>query len=156
MLERKEVTWFPAYGAEIRGGTANCTVIISDVMIGSPVVLNPDILVAMNKASLDKFQSSLKPGGIFFFDSSLVRNPVLRGDIRSIAVPATKIAGSIGNTKSANMVMLGALIAEAAVLKKSSIMTTFEGPSGYMVNIGSKMNTSSILEGMKYIEDSKS
>ena len=74
MLENKEVTWFPSYGAEVRGGTANCTVIISDEMIGSPVVRNPEILIVMNEASLDKFQPRLKNGGILIFDSSLIKN----------------------------------------------------------------------------------
>jgi 2-oxoglutarate ferredoxin oxidoreductase subunit gamma len=92
MLEKKAVTWFPSYGAEMRGGTANCTVIIADAMIGSPVVLNPDILVAMNRASLEKFQPRLKQGGVVLYDSSLIRRPGLRGDVETISVPATKIA----------------------------------------------------------------
>jgi 2-oxoglutarate ferredoxin oxidoreductase subunit gamma len=155
MMERKEATWFPSYGAEMRGGTANCTVIISDSMIGSPVVLNPDILVAMNKASLEKFQPCLKSSGLLMYDSSLVKSPLLRRDVRAIGVPATQVASSIGSVKSANMVMLGALIAAASLLRKSSIMKTFEGPSGYVVNTGSKMNTNSVLEGVKYVENTK-
>src|SRR3989338_5832303 len=75
MLEGRHVTWFPSYGAEVRGGTANCTVIISDEMIGSPVVRNPEILVVMNEASLDKFQPRLKSGGILIFESSLIKKP---------------------------------------------------------------------------------
>jgi 2-oxoglutarate ferredoxin oxidoreductase subunit gamma len=152
MLEKKAVTWFPSYGAEIRGGTANCTVIISDTMIGSPVVLNPDVLVAMNRASLEKFQPRLKQGGVVLYDSSLIRSPGLRGDVETVSVPATKIASAIGNTKSANMVMLGALVARTGILKKSSVVKLFETPSGSMGNTGSKMNTNSILEGIKYIE----
>jgi 2-oxoglutarate ferredoxin oxidoreductase subunit gamma len=156
MLEGKRVTWFPSYGAEMRGGTANCTIIISDEMIGSPVVLNPDILVVMNKASLDKFQPRLKAKGLLVYDSSLIKNATLRGDIAPISVPATKIASAMGNTKSANMVMLGALISKAGLLKKTSIAKIFEDKSGYMRDTGSKINTYSILEGMKYIEHSKS
>jgi 2-oxoglutarate ferredoxin oxidoreductase subunit gamma len=102
MREKKEVTWFPSYGAEMRGGTANCTVIISDDMIGSPVVLNPDILVVMNSASLDKFQQRLRRKGLLFYDSSLIKSPSFRAEVEPVAVPATKIASALGNAKSAN------------------------------------------------------
>ncbi|MEW6109109.1 MAG: 2-oxoacid:acceptor oxidoreductase family protein [Nitrospirota bacterium] len=156
MYESKEVTWFPSYGAEMRGGTANCTVVISDDMIGSPVVLNPDILITMNKASLDKFQRSLKKNGLLFFDGSLIKNPDFRSDIEPVSVPATKIASSIGNTKSANMVMLGSLIAKTSLLKKSSIVKIFESRSQLGKNSTGKMNINSVLEGIKYIEDKKS
>jgi 2-oxoglutarate ferredoxin oxidoreductase subunit gamma len=156
MVENKEVTWFPSYGAEMRGGTANCTVIISDEMIGSPVVLSSDILVIMNKASLEKFQPRLKRRGLIFYDSSLIKDAVLRDDARGISVPATEIASSAGNTKAANMVMLGALIAETALLRKSSILQIVEGPSKSPRGNGIKVNTNSILKGIQYIEDTKS
>lgn len=148
MAEGKKVTWFPSYGAEMRGGTANCTVIVSDDMIGSPVVFNPDILVAMNRASLEKFQERLIKKGLLFYDSSLIKNPVIRKDIVSVSVPATGIAGSIGSTKSANMVMLGSLIARTGLLKASSVIGIFEGPA-------LKINTAAIMKGIKYIEDTK-
>lgn len=156
MLEGKEVTWFPSYGAEMRGGTANCTVIISDNMIGSPVVFSPDILIVMNKASLDKFQNMLIKRGLMFLDSSLIINPDLRKEIKVVRVPATKIAGLLGNTKSANMVMLGALIARTGILKKSSIVDIFKDRSAKMGNTGADINMNSFLEGIKYIEDTKS
>ncbi|MEC4676565.1 MAG: 2-oxoacid:acceptor oxidoreductase family protein, partial [Nitrospirota bacterium] len=122
MTEKKETTWFPSYGVEMRGGTANCTVIISDEMIGSPIVRNPDILVTMNRPSYDKFQPGLIKKGILFLDSSLVKKPDFRRDIETVHVPATEIAGSSGSTRSANMVMLGALIARTGILKKTSIL----------------------------------
>jgi 2-oxoglutarate ferredoxin oxidoreductase subunit gamma len=156
MLEGKEVTWFPSYGAEMRGGTANCTVVVSDDMIGSPVVLNPDMLVVFNNASLDKFQPMLKKKGILLYDVSLIKKPVLRKDIEALAVPATKIAGSIGNTKSANMVMLGALIAKTSILQKSAIVKIFENHPGSAKNYNGKTNINSVLEGIKYVEDKKS
>ena len=155
MLERKEVTWFPSYGAEMRGGTATCTVIISDEMIGSPVVLNPDILVAMNKASYMKFEKTLRRGGTIFFDSSLIKNIAQNGAGRVVPVPATTIAGSIGATKSANMVMLGALLAKTKILTKSSVMGVFEGREAPLTSRGSQINITSILEGLKYIANSK-
>jgi 2-oxoglutarate ferredoxin oxidoreductase subunit gamma len=155
MLEGMDVTWFPSYGAEMRGGTANCTVILSEDMIGSPVVLNPDILVTMNKASLDKFQARLKKRGLLFYDLSLIRDPKLRDDVRAVAVPATEIASSAGNMKSANMVMLGAVLAETGVLRKSSILKVIEGPSKSSGGNGIRMNTNSMLKGIQYIEDTK-
>ena len=155
MGEGMEVTWFPSYGAEMRGGTANCTVIISDEMIGSPVVLSSDILVVMNKESLEKFQTKLKRHGLIFYDSSLIKHPVLRDDARGISVPATELAGSAGNTKSANMVMLGALIAGTALLRKSSILRIVEGPSKSAGGNGIRVNANSILKGIQHIEDTK-
>jgi len=156
MSENKEVTWFPSYGAEMRGGTANCTVIISDAMIGSPVVLSPDILVAMNKASLDKFLPRVRKKGLVFFDSSLSRLNGIKSDILSIGIPATKIASSLDGTKSANMVMLGALIAETGILKKSSITALFDKHSKSSGKEGPKINAASFLEGISYIENKKS
>ncbi len=155
MLEEKEVTWFPSYGAEMRGGTANCTVIISDTMIGSPVVLNPDILVSMNKASLDKFQPRVKKHGLVFYDLSLIKDPAVRDDVLAVAVPATEIASSAGNTKSANMVMLGAVLAGTGLLKRSSVLKVIEGPTKSAGGNGIRANTNSLLKGIQYIEDTK-
>ncbi len=155
MLEEKEVTWFPSYGAEMRGGTANCTVIISDTMIGSPVVLKPDILVSMNKASLDKFQPRVKKHGLVFYDLSLIKDPALRDDVLAVAVPATEIASSAGNTKSANMVMLGAVLAGTGLLKRSSVLKVIEGPTKSAGGNGIRANTNSLLKGIQYIEDTK-
>jgi 2-oxoglutarate ferredoxin oxidoreductase subunit gamma len=126
MLENKEVTWFPSYGAEMRGGTANCTVIISNELIGSPVVANPDVLIAMNDASLRKFQPGLKQNGLLIFDSSLIKENSLRDDIEIAEVPATEIANRIGNTKSANMVLLGAFIASTRLLKEQTALEALE------------------------------
>ncbi len=156
MLEGREVTWFPSYGAEVRGGTANCTVIISDEMIGSPVVRNPEILIVMNEVSLDKFQLRLKNGGILIFDSSLVKEPELRTDIRIVDVPASEIAASIGNTKYANMVMLSALLAETGIVKEGSAINALEEltPPERKKSLGA--NKEAIIRGRKYIEDKKS
>lgn len=156
MREKKEVTWFPSYGAEMRGGTANCTVIISETMIGSPVVLNPDILVAMNLESLNKFMPRLRKKGFLFYDSSLIRNARLRADIDPVPVPATKIASGLGNTRSANMVLLGALVARTSLLRKGSVVKIFESSSEPVGNNGAKINTIAILEGIKYLGNTKS
>ena len=156
MVEEKQVTCFPSYGAEMRGGTANCTVILSDNMIGSPVVLNPDILIAMNRASLERFQPELKKKGLLFFDSSLIKGIALRDNIVPFGIPATKIADSMGNTKAANMVMFGGLIAATAILKKTTLDKLFSASQSSAENKAAEINKNSILEGIKYFENKKS
>ena len=156
MLENKEVTWFPSYGAEVRGGTANCTVIISDELIGSPVVANPDMLIVMNDASLNKFLPRLKQNGLFLFDSSLIKGPGLRTDIENVSVPATEISNTIGNTKSANMVLLGAFIAKTGILNETSVFEALENSMPNGKKNGINGNKKAISEGRKYIENKKS
>jgi 2-oxoglutarate ferredoxin oxidoreductase subunit gamma len=147
------VTWFPSYGAEMRGGTANCTVIISDELIGSPVVTSPDMLIVMNEASADKFLPRLKPDGLFLFDSSLIKEPALRPDVESVGVPAVEIASKIGNTKSANMVMLGAFIAKTGILKRGSVTEAIDSSMPDRKKKVTEVNKKAILEGVKSIED---
>jgi 2-oxoglutarate ferredoxin oxidoreductase subunit gamma len=124
MLESKKVTWFPSYGAEMRGGTANCTVIVSDEMIGSPVTRNPDILIVMNEASYKRFSERLLPGGILIYDSSLINleSQILNTKSQIIGVPATEISASLKNTRSANMVMIGALVGITHALNIDSVI----------------------------------
>ena len=105
-----EVTWFPSYGPEMRGGTANCTVIFSDEEIGSPQVLNPTSVLAMNQPSLDKYENLVKKDGYLIVDSSMTNREVTRQDIHTVCLPATEIAESIGHKRLANIVLLGALI----------------------------------------------
>src|SRR5512146_1905040 len=106
MLEGKHVTWFPSYGAEIRGGTANCTVIISASEIGSPVVQHPAAMLIFNEASFVKFEKRIKEGGHLFLNSSLVQTPSNRHDIIRIEIRANDIAEDLGDSRIANMVML--------------------------------------------------
>ena len=111
MRAGKEVTYMPSYGAEVRGGTANCMVVIADREIACPVVSKPDSLIVMNKASLNKFGPRLKDGGLLIMNSSLIDSePDLNGSIEIIAVPADEIAVELGSQKSANMVALGAYL----------------------------------------------
>jgi 2-oxoglutarate ferredoxin oxidoreductase subunit gamma len=112
----REVTWIPSYGPEMRGGTANCTVVIADEEIGSPVVKNPDAALAMNLPSLDKYESMIKPGGVLVVNSSMVDRAPRRTDIKAICIPCNEIAEEIGTTRLANMVAVGALIAGSSVL----------------------------------------
>jgi 2-oxoglutarate ferredoxin oxidoreductase subunit gamma len=116
MVEGKHTTFFPSYGAEMRGGTANCSVVVSDDEISSPVVNQPDCVVAMNIASLDKFESRVRPGGLIFVNSSLVKQEVKRDDVEEIRIPANDLAEGLGSAKAANMVMLGGIIKKTSAI----------------------------------------
>ena len=122
MLEGKNITYLPSYGAEVRGGTANCTVAISDEEIASPVASSPDFIVAMNQPSLVRFQNQLQSGGLFFINSSLVEAEISRGDIDIVSVPANSMAEELGSPKSANMVMLGAFTKKSNLVSLSSVI----------------------------------
>lgn len=106
----RNLSWLPSYGPEMRGGTCNCSVIISDNAVGSPIITNPDTLIAMNKPSLEKFVDLVKPGGLIVLDSSIIDVKVNRSDINVVYIPTTKIAEEHGLDKLANMVILGAYI----------------------------------------------
>ena len=122
MLEGKNVTYLPSYGAEVRGGTANCTVAISDEEISSPVASSPEFIIVMNQPSLVRFQNQLQSGGILFINSSLIEAEISRGDIDVVNVPANSIAEKLGNPKSANMVMLGAFTQKSNLVSLSSMI----------------------------------
>ncbi len=126
MLEGKNVTWFPSYGAEIRGGTANCTVIISDREIGSPVVRNPSAMLILNEASFKKFEPRMRPEGHLFVNTSLVQLASTRSDIDRIEVRANDIAGELGDIRIANMVMLGAFLKKTGVVTLDSVLNALK------------------------------
>lgn len=121
MLSGKNVTWFPSYGAEMRGGTANCTVVISDGFIGSPIVRNPDVLMVLNAASMLRFHGRVKKKGLLLMDSSLINGPDPRGNIVLLKVPASDIAMGLGNQLSANMVLVGALSAATGLFDPKTV-----------------------------------
>lgn len=110
MVDGRQVTFFPSYGIAMRGGMANCTVVVSDEEIGSPIVNDPTVVVAMNEPSFDFFQAKVAPGGLLFVNSSLVTKQVSRPDVRGVYVNATGIALEQGDGRMANMVMLGAVM----------------------------------------------
>lgn len=116
LLEDKQVSWLPSYGPEMRGGTANCSVIISDDPIGSPIVNDPDILIAMNLPSYDKYENAVNDGGCVFVDSSLIGRKAVREDIKTVYVPATQLADEAGLNGLANMVMVGKVIKETGII----------------------------------------
>jgi len=122
MKQGKHTTFFPSYGAEMRGGTANCSVIVSDGEIASPVVGRPDCVIAMSVASLDKFEPVVRPGGTVFVNSSLIEKRVKRQDISEIRIPANEIAEQAGSSRAANMVMLGGLIKNTRAITLDSAL----------------------------------
>jgi 2-oxoisovalerate ferredoxin oxidoreductase beta subunit len=122
MRADRQVSWLPSYGPEMRGGTANCHVNISRTPIGSPLVSVPTVLIAMNKPSLEKFESEVVRDGLIIYDSSLIDQPPARGDVEVIALPATEMADKIGSAKSANMVALGALIGKTNLLDRDAVI----------------------------------
>ena len=117
LIEGKNVSWLPSYGPEMRGGTANCSVIISDDPVGSPIVNEPNCLVAMNLTSLRRYENSVVPGGMILVDSTLIDEKVERNDVSVFYVPATKMAKDEGFSTLANMILCGKLIKESADLK---------------------------------------
>jgi 2-oxoglutarate ferredoxin oxidoreductase subunit gamma len=122
----KEVTWMPSYGPEMRGGTANCTVVVADEEIGSPLVHRPQAGVVMNLPSFDKYEPLINPDGVLIVNASLVNHGARRQDIHVVAIPAQEIAETIGNRRLTNIVMLGALLAKLPFLPLDSIEMTLD------------------------------
>lgn len=118
----REVSWLPSYGPEMRGGTCSCTVIVSDNPVGSPIVPNPDVLIAMNRPSLDKFENDVKPGGFIVMDSSLIDREVLRDDVTVVKIPATELCHEHKLGNLANMVIAGKLIKETGLYTMEEII----------------------------------
>ena len=125
MIEEKNVSWIPSYGPEMRGGTAYCSVIVSDEPIGAPMVSEPNIVVAMNLPSLDKFEPVMRPGGVLIINSSLIEREAKRTDIKVCKIPANDIANELGNTKVTNMVVLGAIVAATSAVEIDSVLKAF-------------------------------
>ena len=130
MREGKNVSWLPSYGPEMRGGTANCSVIVSDEEIGSPVVVEADIVVVMNRPSLDKYESAVKTGGKLFINSSLIDKKAARTDIEVFYLPVNDVAEELGNQKAANIVMLGAVLKETGVVKPETCIAQLKESFG--------------------------
>lgn len=150
MLENKGVSWLPSYGPEMRGGTANCNVIITDEQVGSPIVNEATALIAMNTPSLDKYESWVQPGGVIIVDSSLVNRSVKRDDVTVYYVPATEMAEQAGNSTFANICLLGKLIGHTGLIKPESFETslyhTLREKYHYMIPAEMKI----LRDGMEY------
>lgn len=150
MLEDKSVSWLPSYGPEMRGGTANCNIIITDEQVGSPIVNDATVLIAMNTPSLDKYEKWVQPGGAIIVDSSLVNREITRKDVTVYAIPATELASQAGNTTYANIYLLGKLIAHTGVVKPESFELALKHvlKEKYHHMIPEEMNV--LKEGMEY------
>ena len=122
MLDGKNVSWLPSYGPEMRGGTANCSVIVSDEDVASPMVDRADCIVAMNLPSLDKFEDHVKPGGTLVINSSIIERKAVRTDINVVYCDANRIAEAVGNPKGANVAILGALLEKEPVVSVDKMM----------------------------------
>ncbi|MBQ3112197.1 MAG: 2-oxoacid:acceptor oxidoreductase family protein [Firmicutes bacterium] len=137
-----EVSWLPSYGPEMRGGTANCSVVISDTPIGSPLVLKPNSAVVMNQPSMEKFEDAITPGGVMLVNSSIIPLKAHREDITTHYVPCNAIAEELGNAKVANVVMLGAYIGATGAVSFDAVMAAirakFAGKKAALIEINEK------------------
>lgn len=125
MLEGKHVSWYPSYGPEMRGGAANCSVVVSEELVGSPIIAVADDVIVMNEPSLSMFESHVRPGGNLFINSSLVKKETTRTDINVVKIPVNDIAIDLGNARVANMVMLGAYLKVTELVKVESVIQAF-------------------------------
>ncbi len=153
MRHNYEVSWLPSYGPEMRGGTANCSVKISSKKIGSPVVANPTILIAMNRPSLDKFETGVVSGGLIVYDSSLIDRAPTRTDVTVIPIPATKMADELGNTKIANMIIVGALIKYLGIMSQEIVLDSIGDVLKRKELV--PLNQKAILKGAEFIKNIK-
>ena len=126
LVQEKQVSWLPSYGPEMRGGTANCSVILSDMPVGSPIITNPDVLVAMNLPSLQKFVGDVVPGGQIYVDSTLIDAKVERDDVQVFYIPATQMAKDAGFSTLANMVLMGKVMKESGAVDFTGNKETLE------------------------------
>ena len=151
MLEGKHVSWMPSYGPEMRGGTANCTVIVSSEEVASPVVTNPVSLIAMNQPSLDKFEPLVEKGGIIIVNQSLIFRDVKRDDVEIVKVPANDIANELGNLRIANMVTLGSYVAKRKSIKMETVFKSLEEALSKQPEKILALNKEALIRGEKIV-----
>ncbi|MGD8506112.1 MAG: 2-oxoacid:acceptor oxidoreductase family protein [Candidatus Bathyarchaeota archaeon] len=151
MKEGKNVTWIPSYGPEMRGGKANCTVVISKEEIASPVITSPHALIIMNNPSLEAFEPKLKSGGVLIWNASLVTKQIKRKDITAIPVRANELASQVGEEKTANMVMLGAYVAYTGVVAKEALKEALKEFLGAKKRRFFSANVKAFEKGMKSV-----
>ncbi|HOX54717.1 MAG: 2-oxoacid:acceptor oxidoreductase family protein [Candidatus Omnitrophica bacterium] len=149
LIEGKNVTWLPSYGAEVRGGTAHCMVKISDGEVASPMVNKPDTCIAMNQLAADKYVTSIKNKGLLIINSSLAKNKPARKDIKIISVPLTDIAAKLGNIKVANTVALGVYLAAKKNLKTESLIAAMRKLAPKDKPELLEINQNALKEGLK-------
>lgn len=153
MDEGKHVTWLPSYGPEMRGGTANCTVVISDEEIGSPSALHPRAVIALNLPSLDKYEPLVAPGGFLIVNQSMVNREPTRTDIHWLTIPANDIARELGNERSANMVLLGALEGNMKTLPDGALERALAAHTAERLKKFIGLNIEALHRGAEYKVD---
>lgn len=151
MLEGKNVSWLPSYGPEMRGGTANCSVIISEETVGSPLVNEPMALIAMNRPSLERFESTVAPGGLILVNSSIIDIKVQRTDVETAYVKAKELAEQVGTSKASNMVMLGAYLKKTGLVNPESVLESFVKVFGKDKERFIPMNREALRLGMESV-----
>lgn len=152
MYEEKNVTCLPSYGAEVRGGTANCTVVISSEEIASPVASEPDFAVFMNQPSLIRFQNQIQSGGTVFLNSSMIETKPIRGDIEIFEIPLNELAKKVKSDKVINIIMLGALIKKTGLVSLENMTRALKETFGQKNPSVFKLNESALLLGYHYLE----
>jgi 2-oxoglutarate ferredoxin oxidoreductase subunit gamma len=153
MLEGKYVTYLPSYGVEVRGGTANCAVAVSDEEIASPVASSPEVVIAMNQPSFVRFQGALQSGGLLCANSSLVHTESARSDIEILAVPTSELAEQLGAIKVANMIMLGALVRASSMISYDAMVENLAEILGKGRAKLLELNKRALALGHDYIKD---
>lgn len=143
------VSWLPSYGPEMRGGTANCSVILTNESIGSPIVTKADTLIVMNRPSLDKFEEIVRSGGLIVMDSDLVDRMPVRNDLEIIAIPAQTVAEEMGSKKIANMILLGALVKKTGIVSANQLLDALKahGKENFF-----DINKEAIEKGMEFVD----
>jgi 2-oxoglutarate ferredoxin oxidoreductase subunit gamma len=152
MYEEKNVTCLPSYGAEVRGGTANCTVVISNEEIASPVASEPDFAVLMNNPSLFCFQNQVQSGGTIFLNSSMIESRPFRGDLEIYEIPINDLAKKLPENKGSNMIMLGAFIKKSGLVSFETMVRVLKETFGDKNPAIFKLNKSALLLGYNYLE----
>ncbi len=152
MHEGKFVSWLPSYGPEMRGGTANCHVVVSPERIGSPFVSNPTMLVAMNQPSLEKFAASVVPGGVVIYDSSFVKSVSLPAHVRAVPIPFSEIANDLGNAKVANVVAAGAIIGLTGITSEETFKSLLSGLRKELLDANLRALASGLAEARHYLD----
>jgi len=151
MIENKEISWMPSYGPEMRGGTANCIVIVSDDVISSPIISSFDVVVATNQPSLEKFEHAVRAGGTLLYDATSILAPPKRTDIVAIGIPASAEASAMHNSRIMNMVLLGSLLAQRPVVGIDSVMGALESVLPERYHNLLPLNEQAIRRGMELV-----
>ncbi len=154
MIEEKEISWMPSYGPEMRGGTANCIVIVSPDRISSPIISRFDSVIALNQPSLDKFEHSVKPGGLLMFEQSTIINMPTRTDIEVIGVPANEEAQRLGKKQVANMILVGAFLEMRPIVKIENIIKALKKVLPERHHHLIPLNEQALSLGSKFVKES--